>query len=367
MGIWGGLNDVLETIAGNPNRSAGQNGFKDIANTVVTGLGNAVTGQHAQPSWMAQQNTDQNTANYNNYQAAGQAINQASNPSQITGSYTGGGGGGGGGVGANLSQYDSGINQVNNSIGRLPGQLDIANANINGAYNSSLQGINTAKTNANQSFDNSNLQNGQSYLTNKNQIADQASSGLRGLMRMLGANGAGGSSDALYNAPQAVADQASLQRAGAGQAFAKNASGLNTNWQNFLGQDKQDRTNLDSWKTNQLNSAQAQSDTTKNSLLSSLAQLASQRASAAGGNASAAAQPYIDQANALNGQIDQLGRLAPTYNGQVASYQAPTLDSFNPGAGTAASGMTQGTTGSNNPYLAMLLGQQKDKNSPLGA
>lgn len=267
----------------------------------------------------------------------------------------------GGAVPVDLSQYDAAINQYNNALSRLPGQLGIAEGNINTQYGQNLNEINSARDQAQNNYNDQTTQNSQSYVTNKNQIKDQASQGLRGLQRMLGAYGAGGSSDALYVAPQAVATQQTTQNAGAGQNFATNARTLDTNWNNFLADDKNSRAKLHDWQSQQLQSAQSQSDTTKQSLLSQLAAVKGQRAAAAGGSYAAGAQPYIDQANALSGQIDALARLNPTYTGTTAVYKAPTLDSYTAGQGTAAT-IDPGAQGAT-PYLAALLGQQqKDKN-----
>ncbi len=262
---------------------------------------------------------------------------------------------------ATLAQYDQAIGIYNNSLGRLSGQLDIAKGNINQQYGTNLNELDSTKNQAQNNYNTSTTQNGQSLRTNKNVIADQASSGLRGLLRTLGAYGASGSSDALYNAPQAVANQATQQRAGAGQTFAQNQQGLDTNWGNFTNQDANSHRKLNDWQSNQLNSVQATSDTTKQDLLTKLAGIASQRASAAGGNATASAQPYLDQAAGLNSTIDNLGRNVASYTGTTPVYQAPTLDSYNTGAGTAGKIDPTTSGGATSPYLAMLLGQNKDK------
>ena len=262
-------------------------------------------------------------------------------------------------VAPDLSSYDQAIGTYNNSLGRLPGQLGIAQGNINQSYGGSLRGINTTRDNANTSYNQSTTQNGQALRTNKNQIADQQSNGLRGLMRLLGSYGASGSEAAL-NAGQATSQQASQQRSGAGQTYAGNQANLDTNWGTFNTQDKQNRDNLESWKTNQMNSAQSQSDSTKQDLLTKLAGLQGQRAQAAGGSYTASAQPYIDQAQGLNASIDNLGRLAPTYTGAAAQYATPTLASYQ-NQGVNGAKVNQGPAGGDNPYLAMLLGLDKTK------
>lgn len=257
-----------------------------------------------------------------------------------------------------LAQYDQGIKTLQSALDRSGTQLGIAQGNINNQFNTNQNELNTAKQNAQQSYDQSGVQNQQSLRTNKNQIADQASSGLRGLLRTLGAYGAGGSSDALYNAPKAVTDQASAQRAGAGNTFAQNQQNLDTNWNGFLNSDQTSRQKLNDWRTQQLNSAQAQAETTKQSLLQKLADLQGQRASAAGGSYASAAQPLLDQANSLSGSIDQLGAINPTYNGTTPTYTAPTLDSYLANADTKTT-LGQGATQDVSPVLSALLGLGK--------
>lgn len=260
-----------------------------------------------------------------------------------------------------LSSYDSAINQYNSSLGRLGTQLDIAKGNVNQQYGTNLNQLDSSKNAAQNQYSTSTTQNGQSLRTNKNTITDNQSAGLRGLLRTLGAYGAGGSSDAMYVAPQAVATQASQQRAGAGQTYAQNQQGLDTNWNNFLGQDQNSRKQLNDWQSNQLNNVQQQSDTTKQDLLSKLADITGQRAAAAGGSYATGAQPYLDQVAGLNSTIDNLGRSVATYNGTTPTYTAPTLDSYQ--AQSASAKVDPSTLqGGNNPYLAMILGQQKDKN-----
>jgi len=312
----------------------------------------------------------------NTYNASGNAISNASAPvgqsggsvlgvNANSGGYTNGTGGSGGSgttyKAPDLSSYDQATNAYNQALGRLPGQLDIAKGNINQQYGTNQNELDSTKNQAQNNYNTSTTQNGQSLRTNKNTIADQASSGLRGLLRTLGAYGASGSSDALYNAPQAVANQATQQRAGAGQTFAQNQQGLDTNWGNFGIQDKASRQKLNDWQSNQLQNVQQTSDTTKQDLLTKLAGLAGQRASAAGGNAAASAQPYLDQAAGLNSTIDNLGRNVSTYNGVTPVYQAPTLDSYNTGSGTSSRMDPTAATGGISPYLAMLLGQDKNK------
>jgi hypothetical protein len=259
-----------------------------------------------------------------------------------------------------LAQYDQAIGTSNSALGRLAGQLGIAQGNINTTYGQKNNELESSKAAAKSSYDTSSTQNSQQYRTNKNTIADQASNGLRGLQRLLGAYGAGGSSDAKYVAPQAVTQQASQQQAGAGQTYAGNQQGLDTNWGNFQMGFDNNKKQLEDWKNQQLNQVQAQSESTKQDLLSKLADLTGKRAAYQGGSYTGAAQPFLDQANALSGQIDQLAKINPTYTGTTPTYEAAPLSSY-VNNGSAAVGGQNALEQSSTPFLSLLLGQQKDK------
>lgn len=232
-------------------------------------------------------------------------------------------------------------------LGRLPGQLDIARGNINDQFNVRGNELQSGFNAAQNTYNTQSTQNRQNLVTDRNNINDIASQGLRGLMRMLGAFGAGGSSDR-FNAGDAVTTQANSQLSGAGQTFSGNQSGLDTNWGNFKTQDEQERAKLNDWKTQQLNSAEQQSMTNRQDILSRLAGLQSDAGSA---------QRYIDESSALNSQIDNLGRFSPTYTGNTPVFQAPTLNSYDTGQGqVAVRGDALQGSGST-PFLSLLLGQ----------
>lgn len=260
-----------------------------------------------------------------------------------------------------LAQFDQGIGMLNSSLGRLPGQLQIAEANIQDQYGVGANELQSARNQAQNTYRSQGIQNTQNYRTDKNMIADQGSQGLRGLLRVLGSMGAGGSSDARYVAPQAVAQQMTMQRSGAGQNFATNQRAIDTSWGNFQAQDENERRKLDDWRTQQLNQARSQSASTKQDLLSRLADLSGQRAKAAGGNVAASAQPYIDQANSLNSQIDNLARFSPTYQGNTPVYQQASLGSYDTAGNAAQVGADNALQSTTSPYLAMLLGLSDDR------
>jgi hypothetical protein len=264
------------------------------------------------------------------------------------------------GTGGGAAQYDQAISQYSSLLNNLQNQLGIAQGNVNTQYGQKSNELQSAFDQAKANYGQNTGQNQQQYRSNKNQIQDTASAGLRGLLRTLGAYGAGGSSDALYTAPGAVATQAAQQRAGAGDTFGQNQQNLDTTWNQYAaGADNQKR-QLEDWRTGQLNQAQQSSLSNKQSILQKLADLRAQRA---GGN-TAEATAAMNEANGLQGRIDQLGAFNPTYTGTTPTYTAPSIASYNvdPNATTQVADATaDGTPGS---YLQMLLGNKKNSKQP---
>jgi hypothetical protein len=257
---------------------------------------------------------------------------------------------------ATVDQFDSGIRSLESGINRLPGQLSVALGNINDQFTQSTGRLDTAKTGAETQYKTGSTGNMQSLRTNKNNINDQASGGLRGLLRTLGMYGAVGSDRSL--AGNAVSDQATQQRSGAGSTFSQNQRGLDTNWGTFQNEDKNRRKELNDWRGQQEQQAEAQSNTTKQDLLTRLAELRGQRAATIGGSYKGAAQPYLDQANGLSGRIDELARFKPTFDGATPQYTAPTLSSYNMGQ---APRMSIGqTAGAGTPAINAILGINPD-------
>lgn len=270
---------------------------------------------------------------------------------------------------AAIGAYDQGIGNVNSAIGRLGGQLDIGNRNIDTGYNSALNTLNQTKANNQQSYDTGTQQNKQGYVTNKATIGSQVGSNTNSLLRLLGSRGAGGSSAALYGAPQAVAHQGAIQNAGAGQNYAQNAQNLDTNWNQYLQGYGNSMTDLGNQRTNQQHALQGQIDSTRATLLQNLANLTSQRTQAAGGSGAAsvaAAQPFLNQANDYLGQADQLGLNVPTYQVAPTTYTAPSLSSYTADPGQVQTNNPNSLTDSITPYLSLLLGRNRQAN-PTGA
>lgn len=354
-GLTGGTLEAYGALTGNKQATTFGHAITDPAVTVLGGVnpGYNASSPGVQSIYPGIQQNSQGLYGYNlNSQPKAQSNPGGTTPTgtqSASGTFSGGAA-----PAVNPNQFQ--IDQVNNSLGRLPTQLQIAQGNIQGQYGTNLNELNSGETAAKGQYQQGSNQNTQNYVANKNTISGNASSGLHSLLRLLGLHGAGGSSDYSQAAPQAIATQAAQQRSGAGQTFGQNQQGLDTNWNNYesgVGQSKQ---KLNDWLSTQLNSAQSQSDTARSGLLQSLAGLQSSQS---------LAQPYIDQSNGLLNDVDQLAKLNPTYDGKAPTYTAPNVASYqvnplapiqqNGGAGSALDSVTS-------PFWSLLQDKTKNPN-----
>lgn len=255
---------------------------------------------------------------------------------------------------ANNAQYDLAISQYEGQLGRLPGQLGIAQGNINTQYGQKANELQSGYNQAQNTYGQNTQQNGSQYIANKNQVRDTASAGLRGLLRTLGAYGAGGGTDQQYGTGL-VAQTAAKQASGAGETYGQNQQGLDTSWGNYGNQFNGEKQKLEDWKQSQLQTADQTSTSSKQSILQTLANLRAQRA---GGN-TAAATAAMNEANGLQSRIDQLGVMNPTYTGNTPVYNAPDVASYtvDPNAQTQVNADAQDSLTA--PWLAALLGKDK--------
>jgi hypothetical protein len=261
------------------------------------------------------------------------------------------------GASTNISAAQQAANQqaidlANSAMGRLPGQLQTALGNVQHQYDQNYNQLQSGYNQAHQGYDQSTGQNTQQFVTNKNKINDQGSQGLLGLLRTLGQHGAGGSSAALFAAPDAVNQFVTQQRSGAGQTYGENQQALDTNWGNYQSGFANSKKQLADWLSQNQDQARTNSEQNRISLLSQLAGLQA---------SPTAAQPYIDKINAANDQIDQLAKFNPTYSGKTPVYNAPDVASYTVDqAGAPVLGNPGNGTGGGS-ILNFLLGL-KDKN-----
>lgn len=257
-----------------------------------------------------------------------------------------------------LASYDQAIGNTNAAVNRLGSQFNSGNSAIDASYQNALNQLLAGRNQSQSAYDSSKRQTGQDYVTAKNTIGANAGQSLSGLQRLLGARGAGGGSAYNQVAPEAISRQATLQRNDVGGTFAQNNQALDTNWNNYLTGYNNSVLDVGSQRDQQRQSLQGSIDTNRASLLQSLAQLTAQRAQAAGGNGVGAAQPFLDQANALLDSGSNY-QVAPI-NYQTQAYNAPSLATYTatPGAAPTVQGQAP-TSDYFSPYLAALLGKRQ--------
>lgn len=259
-----------------------------------------------------------------------------------------------------INHWNAVINQNEHQLGGLQGQLDEAYKQLDSDRSVKNNELATSYNRAKSDYDTSSTKNMQSLQTSKNAIADRASQGLRGLLRMLGAMGAGGSSAALYSAPEAVTAYANRERAGVDQTFGENQQKLDTNWNNFQMDHEDEKKKLEDWYQGQRREKEKEMVERKNSLLSNLMNAYTERSSVGQGYGNKLNE-ITAQVNANNDRLNELNRyVAPAYTGTRANYVAPTLSSYQTG-NTEVSTNANENAGQKTPALMMLLGL-KDRN-----
>lgn len=292
---------------------------------------------------------------------------QSSQP-QSPGDYNGYGGGSNSSYDKNaVDHWNSAIDVYENKLNGLNGLLDSLNAKTNSEYDTKNNELQSSYNRSKSEYDQSSRQNSQQLQTNKNAITDRASQGLRGLLRTLGAMGAGGSSSALYNAPELVTALANQERAGANQTFGENQQKLDTNWGNFKLDWDNDKKKLEDWKQGQYRQNEQNVLSERNNILGSLMDAYTQRG-AAGQSAGSKLSELSGQMKANDNRLNELNRFVkPSYDGTRATYTAPSLSSYNTGASSITTEVSDapenGFSAKTSPSLAMLLGVKNRKNS----
>lgn len=271
---------------------------------------------------------------------------------------TAGGPVGGAGQGFDTAAYDQAIGNTNSAIGRLGSQFTSGNSAIDSSYQNALNQLLLGRNQSQNAYDTSKQQATQGYVGAKNTIGTNAGASLQGLQRLLGSRGAGGSSAFTQAAPEAVARQATQQRAEAGNQFGQNNQALDTNFNNYLTGYNNSVADVGNQRDQQRQGLQSNIENNRATLLQSLAQLTAQRSQAQGGNGVAESQPFLDQANGiLNAQSSY--NVAPI-NYQTQAYNAPDLASYT--TNPQAAPTFQGQPAQNDyfsPYLATLLGKKQ--------
>lgn len=259
--------------------------------------------------------------------------------------------------------YDRQIGDINHNIDSLQGQLDNALAGVKNEYNTYKNEQQSAYDANKNDYDKNTLQNRQNLRTNRNEITDRASTGLRGLLRVLGAMGAGGGSEARYEIPRMVTNQANSEFNNAGQTYAQNQQNLDTDWGNYKNQFENDRKKLEDWYNGQVKSKRQESEERRQSLLADLVTAYGNRAQYGGDYGNSINDAYNRIAESRN-RVTDLGRFTPTkYTGMTAVYNAPDLASYDTGKTNLTTEVVDSNTSATSPLLVALQGLNRKKNT----
>lgn len=259
--------------------------------------------------------------------------------------------------------YDREIADINNNLNSQDSQLENDLAGVESEYNQ-YKNEQQSSYNANENdYNKSTLQNQQNLQTNRNEITNRASSGLRGLLRILGAMGAGGGSVARYEAPGMVTNQANAEMSNAGQTYAQNQSNLDTDWGNYKEQYENDKKKLEDWKAGQIKAKKQANYEKRNSLLADLVTAYGNRAQY-GGDYGDNINKVYDRIAENRGKINDLGKFsAPQYTGMTSVFKSPDLASYDTGNTNLSTTVTESNTSASSPILAALQGLNKRKNN----
>lgn len=259
--------------------------------------------------------------------------------------------------------YDRQIQDINSNVDSLGRQLENDLASIKGEYNQ-YKNEQQSTYNANKNdYDKSTVQNQQNLQTNRNEITNRASSGLRGLLRVLGAMGAGGGSVARYEAPGMVTKQANQEMSGAGRTYAQNQSNLDTDWGNYNEQFENDKKKLEDWYNGQVKAKKQANEEKRQSLLADLVTAYGNRAQYGGDYGNNINDAYNKIAESRNRVVD-LGTYAkPNYTGLTSVFKSPDLASYDTGNTDLSTTVTESNTSASSPLLVALQGLNKKKNN----
>lgn len=325
--------------------------------------------------------------NSNSKQGVGQSGNFAGNLTQTYnpqpaaaapssgGVASGGGGGGGGGYGgannyyaaapppidtAAIAAFDQQINSLNQGLGRADANRNSGFTQIDATWQNALNQLLAGRNNTEKDVTTQRKQTADDFIGAKNTIGYNSGNQLNSILRLLGSKGAGGGSTAKISAPGGVAREATLQRNDVSATNAKNSQAIDSGWNKYLLGYNNEVSSANTQRTNNRDLLNRQIEESKAGILQQISALAGKRASAAGGNAVGAMQPYLDQANAALNRASNYTVNPVNYNTQA--YTAPELSDYTIDPAGAPS--VQGETANQDyvsPYYAGLLGLNRQE------
>ena len=259
--------------------------------------------------------------------------------------------------------YDRQIEDIKNNEASLSGQLKNALAGVKGEYDQYKNEQQSAYNSNKGDYDNSTKQNQQNLQTNRNDITNRASAGLRGLLRVLGAMGAGGGSVARYGVPDMVTRQANDEYNNANKVYAQNQQNLDTDWNNYLNDYENDKKKLEDWYNGQVKAKKQENYEKGQSLLADLVTAYGNRAQYGGDYGNNINDTY-NRIKAYRDKVNALGEYTkPKYTGVSSAYDAPDLASYETGNTDISTTVTNTGTSGGSPLLVALQGLNKKKNN----
>ena len=288
------------------------------------------------------------------------------------GNYIGGSGGGGGGGRANsdpnqAAWYADQAAQLQAQLDRLGSQESMGLQNIGNSYNRSYNRLQEQRGVNERNYNTSVQQSDQGYANTRGGIMNQTNATANALQRLLGINGAGNSSAALYAAPYAAGLQGSQSMNEAQQTYANNRSALDTSWEDAQRGYSNAFADLDQQKFSHEQNLRSSIAQTRAGLLSKIAEANQQRQIAMGSgyeSARAAANPYLQQVNSL---LDSIAGLSNQFANPVmrtadVRYSTPNLGKYSLGQGGGVQ-QAQGAPESdmNSALLPILADRERDE------
>lgn len=262
--------------------------------------------------------------------------------------------------------YTDEINRTNNALNDLEGSLKNKLDQIEGDYNTYKNEQESTYNQQKNTYDNSSRQNMDNLVSNRNTISGNAARSLRSLQRILGAMGAGGNSEALYDIPSIVKSQADKEYSGASKTFSQNQSNLDTDWGNYVNSYENDKKKLEDWHTGQIKTAKQDTEKERINLLNQLSSGYTNRAQY-GGELDDGYNSITDRINQANQNIRDLGTYTtPQYNGITAVFKSPELSSYDTGKMNLTTSVGDNNT-SGQSLLTVLQDLRKKQENGLGA
>ena len=272
--------------------------------------------------------------------------------------YTSKGNGSGGASGADLAYFDDQTNRYKSLLDQADQYLQQGQTNIQDSYNKQLTQANQDRSRALENFDtqrqdttNAEQKALGTVDTNARTLADQ-------VRRIIGLASGSGSSAYQFAAPGAVARDASQKRSNVVDTYATNWRDLATSENRAKSDFDQLLSDLETARKGQQSSLETSIGQQKQGILSTLADIALQRAQAQGAGyyvAKAAAAPYNTQYDAIgNGLLSLFDKYrTPVLDVAPVTVNAPALRDYAVDR-TAANVASTGSANTGDPYAYLL-------------